>query len=646
MNRAHRVRWSIFWLGALALVGVTAWTTALTLRLERDVHEARAVAARQDALRLALWRMDSWLAPLVAREGARPYFEYLPYYPPERAYTRMLQPLGLGEVLTPSPLLSSLPEYIRLHFQVDPYGVWSSPQVPTGNERDLAEATLDNGSEIVGCGEVLANLQQQAPTDELTVRLANLAGAMPPVDQLASDESEPAGQTAEVLQSDDAYNVQQELAYQQRRSTDELSKRWATNQVQRMAQSAEANQATMGVGAAVVSVGPMHALWLDVPAAVVLGAGTEGALGAEADDPLLVFVRRVDTPDGMAVQGWLADWPKLEAALLAEIHDLFPAADLEPHLAGEADERSLAAIPVSLVADGTDAAVFAMPAWTPARTVLVIAWACVLASIAAAALTLAAGVAFGERCRRFAWAVTHELRTPLTTFRMYSEMLVDGMIATEAQRRAYLQTLQQESNRLARLVENVLSYARAEDGRDAVRLERFTVGALFERIVPALECQAAEAGVALRVESNAPENTAVQVDVDAVARILTNLVDNACKYGAANQRADDGEREDAACDASEQRQACPVLITCAVDHPGRVAIGVCDRGPGIAAEHVARIFEPFDRGARVPGDTLPGLGLGLALSRALARHMHGDLALAASPEGGAWFKLILPVRSE
>ena len=88
---------------------------------------------------------------------------------------------------------------------------------------------------------------------------------------------------------------------------------------------------------------------------------------------------------------------------------------------------------------------------------------------ATAVSALRASIAFGERRSRFASAVTHELRTPLTTFRMYSEMLADDMVPDEGQRRVYLATLKEESGRLATLVENVLTYARLEEGRFARR---------------------------------------------------------------------------------------------------------------------------------------------------------------------------------
>ena len=113
---------------------------AMALALERAEAKARRQAALEENLQLALWRMDSALAPLMAEESARPYFTYSPLYPAERAFTCMFAEIRKGDVLMPSPLLTFTSPQIRLHFQYGPDGRLSSPQVPAGNMRDLAES--------------------------------------------------------------------------------------------------------------------------------------------------------------------------------------------------------------------------------------------------------------------------------------------------------------------------------------------------------------------------------------------------------------------------------------------------------------------------------------------------------------------------
>src|SRR5262249_14183509 len=86
MSRARRL-WSFYATSSVAVLASLVWISATLLGLEKREAEARIDAAHQSALRLALWRMDSYVLPLVALEASRPYFEYLPYYPEGRSYT-------------------------------------------------------------------------------------------------------------------------------------------------------------------------------------------------------------------------------------------------------------------------------------------------------------------------------------------------------------------------------------------------------------------------------------------------------------------------------------------------------------------------------------------------------------------------------
>src|SRR5690349_17486570 len=130
---SRRTWWLLFSLGAAIVVAALVWISALVLRME-------AQASHEASVRLALYRMDFWLSPRIGRERLRPYFEYLPFYAQQRAYTRILNEIEPGEVITPSPLLTFESDVFRLHFQVDAQGEITSPEVPTGNWRDLAES--------------------------------------------------------------------------------------------------------------------------------------------------------------------------------------------------------------------------------------------------------------------------------------------------------------------------------------------------------------------------------------------------------------------------------------------------------------------------------------------------------------------------
>src|SRR5204863_5142335 len=161
-------------------------------------------------------------------------------------------------------------------------------------------------------------------------------------------------------------------------------------------------------------------------------------------------------------------------------------------VARETDDRVLASLPVRLLLSGPSEIV--VPDWTPVRTSLAIAWGGVGFAALAAGVLLRGVLILSERRAAFVSAVTHELRTPLTTFRMYSEMLSEGMVPDESQRRHYLSTLKAEADRLFHLIENVLSYARLERGRRKTLRTAGTVEQLLRPIVARLSERAARDG--------------------------------------------------------------------------------------------------------------------------------------------------------
>ncbi len=244
-----------------------------------------------------------------------------------------------------------------------------------------------------------------------------------------------------------------------------------------------------------------------------------------------------------------------------------------------------------------------------------------LALVASGALLLGLAT-LGERRAAFVSAVTHELRTPLTTFRMYADMLAAGMVPPERQGE-YLDTLRREAERQGHLVENVLAYSRLERGRYRAARESVALGELLAGLLDTLAAQAERASMTLVPPApGAWETVTVRVDRAAVERVLFNLVDNACKYAR---------------DAADRR----IHVECRTD--ARAArVTVRDHGPGVAPSEARRLFRPFHKSARDAAQSAPGVGLGLSLSRRLARALGGDLRLEPPKDGGAAFTLTLP----
>jgi len=339
-------------------------------------------------------------------------------------------------------------------------------------------------------------------------------------------------------------------------------------------------------------------------------------LSTSGGDDELFLVRRNDRLG--IVQGVEADWPRLERWLLAQVRDLLPLARLVPIRGDAQPARRLASLPVAL--EPGPLPVHAATAGDALRgTLLLAAWLSVLGALAAVGFALRAANSLAARRAMFVSSVTHELRTPLTTFRMYAQMLADGMVPAASQPE-YLETLRGESERLCRIVESVLLYARLEDGRGGAHRVRLTAAALLGRVVPHLQRRCTETGRTLATEFGPLAGAAVHVDPQTIEQILLNLVDNACKYAA--------------------RGAIAVRATAS---GGALTVDVQDDGPGIAPDDAPGLFRPFQRGHAHAAGAVPGLGLGLSIARGLARAMDGELTLHATGPTGTTFRLRLPL---
>jgi signal transduction histidine kinase len=226
-------------------------------------------------------------------------------------------------------------------------------------------------------------------------------------------------------------------------------------------------------------------------------------------------------------------------------------------------------------------------------------------------------------------------------------MLAEGMVTDEEKRRRYLGTLRTEAERLSHLIENVLAYARLERGRPGGRVEAIALRDLLGRAEERLARRAEQAGMDLVVEADEATLAAtVRADASAVEQILLNLVDNACKYAAsASDRRIHIEVAQNGKDRSHESHGShrSHFSSARRGRPGHVLLRVRDHGPGISVEDARRLFRPFSKSAREAANSAPGVGLGLALSRRLARAMGGDLRLDPAAGDGACFTLSLPI---
>jgi len=216
--------------------------------------------------------------------------------------------------------------------------------------------------------------------------------------------------------------------------------------------------------------------------------------------------------------------------------------------------------------------------------------------------------------------VSHDLKTPLSVIRMFGETLDMGRVTDEGGRREYYRVITRESERLSRLIDNVLDFSRIESGRQTYRMAPAAVEPLIRSTLEAFAYPLAQHGfkVDVDVPADLPEGS---MDADAVGQALANLIDNAIKYSG-----------------DERALAVTVRV---VD--GRLAVTVADRGVGIAAPEHARIFEKFYRVGRSDTQGRRGSGVGLALVRHIAEAHGGDVIVESAPGEGSRFTLRLPL---
>lgn len=728
----------VFFLVAALVFAGFGWVTVIALRVEQAQREAAAHADQGNNIRLALYRMDVHMLPAIWAEDSRPFYEYITWAPDPEAPSAPPDSARL--------LASTLPDWIRLHFQVDPATGWSSPQVLPGEaiqqlavswpNLPLVNATPDRAALLSSCRERFPAPQVAAvfaarnlsvpydtppvaayaadpPTQDLPappvaqLTPANMYPVLPPVSSPPQDSPAPIVKNTR-NQADSPFQPQANgpaaqmtnppalgqnlpatnLAFTNGRSkndrqqvqnpNDEFSNRakaitrglteakpsygqqlyyqnslnpsvgqqQTPNYLQVPAngkdpsrtvhpekaknpapdpttkadkdKAARTGQATPPTGPIAPTVHPPP------PIAVHLGSMRPQWLTAADGTELLVLVRAAKLGDRTVYQGVVLDWGKLQEALKEEVTNLFPDAKLVPvkDPAGITPERAMTALPVQL--DPGPMPAPASPGWTPLRIGLLIAWVAIAIAFVAVGLSGWSLIDLAERRIRFVSAVTHELRTPLTSLRLYLDLLLSGMVQDEQKRREYLSTLNAESDRLHRLIDNVLDFARLEKRRAGSVARPVKVGELLEQVRQtwAERCHADDKE--LVVVCMLPSEHEVSTDPHLVQQIVGNLIDNARKYTR---------------DAQDKR----IWLSAKPGGHKRVALEVEDRGAGVPKGERHLIFRPFRRGESA--DTKAGgAGLGLALARQWAEVLGGRLSYRPADGGtGACFRLELPM---
>jgi signal transduction histidine kinase len=334
-----------------------------------------------------------------------------------------------------------------------------------------------------------------------------------------------------------------------------------------------------------------------------------------AGAPTLLAVRHVEAPQRSLTQGFVMDRGALTTWLATRSGDMLAELRPDDSLAVPVAPHwglTVRPSPAGLTKAAADAS--AVGKAFLIRFVGVVGISILMATFVLLFVTRAEKLA-RERSQ-FAAAAAHELRTPLAGLQLYSDMLAEGL-GDPAKMRDYAHRMSEDSARLGRVVSNILGFSQLERGSLDVETQPGPLGEVLCELAlgarPALERSGASLDLDVSRELRA------RFERDALARIVSNLLDNAEKYarGAADR----------------------TIRLAAVERGDLVEITVADRGPGIPDS--SRLFHFFSRGVS-GGDAPAGLGLGLALSRSLARAMGGDLKHMARDGGGSTFVLQLP----
>lgn len=232
-------------------------------------------------------------------------------------------------------------------------------------------------------------------------------------------------------------------------------------------------------------------------------------------------------------------------------------------------------------------------------------------------------VQMAEMRSQFVSSVSHELKTPLTAIRMFAETLRLGRSKDKKTQEEYLDTIVNESQRLTRLLNNVLDFSKIEQGKRTYRPESASLYEIIQSAARAMEYPLSQQGFKLNIhtEEGLPE---IQVDHDAIEQALLNLLHNAMKYSG-------GSRD---IELRLRRENNNALIQ------------IMDGGIGIDPQEKDRIFEKFYRIPSPENERIMGTGLGLALVSHIVNEHGGQIEVESTPGKGSIFSIYLPLEGD
>ncbi|MEI8090172.1 MAG: ATP-binding protein [Opitutaceae bacterium] len=221
--------------------------------------------------------------------------------------------------------------------------------------------------------------------------------------------------------------------------------------------------------------------------------------------------------------------------------------------------------------------------------------------------------------QEFVANVSHELRTPLSLIKSAAETLIDGGKDEPESLNRFLQIIDKHANRLTLLIDDLLMLSTLDSGNIRLALQPVSLGVAVQEVADDLRGRAHARGV--RIKNKVEPALMVQADPDRLRQVISNLIDNAIKYG---------------------RLEGQVVINARALDSRRIEVSVQDDGPGIPAEACTRIFERFFRGDKARSREQGGTGLGLAIVKHVVQAHGGEVRVESAPGAGARFSFTLP----
>jgi len=230
-----------------------------------------------------------------------------------------------------------------------------------------------------------------------------------------------------------------------------------------------------------------------------------------------------------------------------------------------------------------------------------------------------------ENIRRdFVANVSHELKTPITAIKGSVETLVDGAISDPEHGQRFLAIIARQSDRLNAIIDDLLALSRIEQGEEQEGIERQQASVPGVVLGALQSCRTRADQKEISLEMEAPEQLTWSVNPTLLEQALVNLVDNAVKYSAQGQK----------------------VVVAIESSRELLRIRVRDWGPGIAQEHLPRLFERFYRVDKARSRHLGGTGLGLAIVKHIVQAHHGQIFVDSSPGQGSTFTMTIPRTDE